>query len=251
MYIESVKNKRVKQWKKLHTRKEREKTKTYLVESFHLVEEALKSQADVKELILQEGISSQLVETFPEENVFTVTAEVAQAISGTETTQGIFAVLSIPEIETIDFIAGPYLLLDRVQDPGNVGTMVRTAVAAGFAGVILGEGCADLYNAKTLRSAQGSHFHLNVIRQPLVEVIEFFKSEQVPVYGSALDEKALSYTAVQKTEKFALIMGNEGQGISKDILDQTTDNLYIPIKGRAESLNVAVAAGILMFELQK
>ena len=254
MYIESVKNNRVKQWKKLLTKKEREKTKTYMIEGFHMVEEAVKNNAHIHEIMLEDesmleeiGLSSHQMP----ENVWTISPEVARVISGAETPQGIFAIIVMPEEITIEAATGPYLLLDRVQAPGNVGTMIRTADAAGFEGVLLGDGCADIYNDKTLRSTQGSHFHLKIYRKNLMEVVTLFKKWTIPVYGTALDEEAKSYDTVEKSKVFALIMGNEGQGLAQELLAQTTANLYIPIQGKAESLNVAVAAGIVMFELQK
>lgn len=251
MYIQSSKNARVKQWKKLDQRKEREKTQSYLIEGFHLVEEAIKSKADILEFLIQEDIDTPLLEEVDISKHRFLSEEAAKAIQQTETSQGIFAVIKMPTEKPITQVSAPYLFLDHVQDPGNVGTMIRTADAAGFEGVILGEGCADVYNDKTLRSAQGSHFHLAVFQEDLENMIHSFKKMNLPVYGTALDPKANSYQEVDPTGPFALIMGNEGQGMSDTLLSQTTANLYIPLKGQAESLNVGVAAGILMFSLWK
>jgi len=249
MYIQSAKNERVKQWRKLTTKKEREKTRTYRIEGFHLVEEAIKSGANIKEIMIESDIETNLLKQFPEEKIFTLSPEAAQAVSGTETTQGIFAIIEMPEEQELEEITAPFLLLDQVQDPGNVGTMIRTADAAGFQGVILGEGSADVYNDKTLRSAQGSHFHLSLYRKDLNEILFFFKNKKIPIYGTALNKQAKSYRSLLPSDPFALIMGNEGNGMSEELLNQTTENLYIPILGEAESLNVGVAAGILMFSL--
>lgn len=249
MYIQSSKNTRIKQWKKLEQRKEREKTNTYLIEGFHLIEEAIKANAEIIEIMIQEEISTPLLEKVPQDKIVVLSQEAARAIRTTESSQGIFAVLAMNSPKEFKDIEAPYLFLDGVQDPGNVGTMIRTADAAGFEGVILGEGCADLYNDKTLRSAQGSHFHLNIQRQSMEEAIQFFRQHSFPVYGTALDPQAKVYTSVNPHSPFGLVMGNEGQGVREEVLAQTNANLYIPIKGRAESLNVGVAAGILMFSL--
>ncbi|MEG0380503.1 MAG: RNA methyltransferase, partial [Kurthia sp.] len=118
---------------------------------------------------------------------------------------------------------------------------------AGIDAVILGKGSADPFNPKTIRSTQGSIFHIPVLRGDLVEWVEQLKEQEVPVYGTALDATSVIYNQVEKGPKFALIMGNEGSGISKELLAQTTQNVIIPIMGGAESLNVAVATGIVLY----
>jgi TrmH family RNA methyltransferase len=114
----------------------------------------------------------------------------------------------------------------------------------------VGDGSVDVYNPKVLRSAQGSHFHLPVIRGDLFEWVNRLKENNVTVFGTAL-ENAREYTEAEQAESFALLVGNEGSGVNKDLLDLTTANLYIPILGKSESLNVAVAAGILLYHLRK
>ncbi len=146
---------------------------------------------------------------------------------------------------------GQWLLLDQLQDPGNVGTIVRTADAAGLTGVVLGDGSVDLYNPKVVRSMQGSQFHINLLSGNLLEWLTEFEYQDIPTYGTELNPQAVAYDQVPTGESFGLIMGNEGNGTSSEILAATTKNLYIPMNGKAESLNVAVAAGILMFQLTK
>ncbi|XIF20324.1 MAG: RNA methyltransferase [Acetilactobacillus jinshanensis] len=154
-------------------------------------------------------------------------------------------------VDPRDVKQGDWLLLDQVQDPGNIGTMVRTADAAGFSGVIFGKGTASPYNPKVVRAMQGSQFHLTLARGDLNDWIRDLIKNDVPVYGTVLDPQAVDYRKVNSADNFGLVMGNEGNGMQKKLLNLTTKNLYIPIRGRAESLNVAVAAGILMFELIK
>ncbi len=127
--------------------------------------------------------------------------------------------------------------------------MIRTADAAGIDGVILGEGCADLYNPKVLRSAQGSHFHLPVVSMPLTEAIQQLKEQQVPILGTAL-QQAADYRQAAITDSFALLVGNEGSGVNPELLKETDSNVFIPIYGESESLNVAVAAGILLYHFK-
>ena len=146
-------------------------------------------------------------------------------------------------------LSGKYLLLEDVQDPGNVGTMIRTADAAGYDGVFLSDKSADIYNQKTLRSMQGSHFHLPIYRGPILDMVEACKKQGVPVLATTLSDVSVDYKAVKTDGNFALVMGNEGQGISQDMAESADQLVHISMPGQAESLNVAVAAGILMFSL--
>lgn len=249
-YIQSQQNPQVKQWKKLLTKKERDRSGTFLVEGYHLVEEALKQEGQVSEIIVSEktGLPPRL--DAGQTPIFMVTEEISDSLSDTEAPQGIFAVCQQSNHDTSLEEAKTFLLIDAVQDPGNLGTMIRTADAAGIDGVIVGRGSVDIYNSKVLRSAQGSHFHLPIIRGDLHEWIPKLKEKHISVYGTAL-EGATAYTSISTTSSFALMVGNEGNGISKDLLADTTANLYIPIYGKSESLNVAVATGILLFYLKK
>ncbi|AIM15843.1 MULTISPECIES: RNA methyltransferase [Neobacillus] len=249
-YIQSLQNPQVKQWKKLLTKKERDRSGTFLVEGFHLVEEALKQKDQVLEIIVSEktGIPPSL--DAGETPIFMVTEEISNVLSETETTQGIYAVCRQPQVNAGLDDAKTFLLIDAVQDPGNLGTMIRTADAAGIDAVIVGKGSVDIYNSKVLRSAQGSHFHLPIRRGDLHEWTSILKEKNIPVYGTAL-EGARAYTDISNSDTFALIVGNEGSGVNKDLLANTTENLYIPIYGKSESLNVAVATGILLYYLKK
>lgn len=244
--IESLSNSLVKYWKKLATtRKERDQSGEFLVEGFHLVEEALQG-TDVLTLIVREGV--EIPATWNVDNIYMVevTAAIAAELAETERTQGIFAHCKQSDFE-VKSSWKKFLLIDAVQDPGNVGTMIRTADAAGMDAVILGKGSADPFNPKTIRSTQGSIFHLPVLRGELVDWVEQLQERDIPIYGTALDATSVVYNQVQKTPSFAVIMGNEGSGISKELLTKTTKNVIIPIMGGAESLNVAVATGIVLY----
>ncbi len=245
--ILSAKNQKVKQWKKLHTSKGRRETGSYLIEGTHLLKEALKYKADIKEILMTEGYYDQSQLLLDEDKVILVSEEIMNTLAQTETPQGVIGILAIPVQEKDLAYKGKYLLLDQVQDPGNAGTIVRTADAAGYAGVIFGEGSVDPYNDKVLRSMQGSHFHIPIHRLDLLDVIPEMAERGIPVYGTELNEEAVDYRTVAAGEDLALVMGNEGNGVSQAVLALTNKNLYIPIIGEAESLNVAVAAGILMY----
>lgn len=248
--IESLQNSLVKHWKKLGTtRKERDKFAEFLVEGFHLTEEALKEKALVKSLIVREGVDIPEGWDVQDVPLYSVTAAVAKEISETEHSQGIFAHCAQPAFpEEVQQSWTKLLLIDAVQDPGNIGTMIRTASASGMDAVILGKGCADPFNPKTVRSAQGSHFQIPVVKGELSEWIQALKDRSVPIFGTALTNASPVHEA-ESQESFALIVGNEGSGVDPVLLNQTDHNLVVPLYGTAESLNVAVATGILLYGL--
>lgn len=247
--IQSVNNPQVKQWKKLLARKERDKTGTFIVEGYHLVEEALKQPEQVLEVIVSEQVSIPSRINIGSAPVTVVTEEISKVLSDTETPQGIYAVCRQADNPPSLQDANTFLLIDAVQDPGNLGTMIRTADAAGIDAVIVGLGSVDIYNSKVLRSAQGSHFHLPIVKGDLHQWMKKLQGKGIPVFGTAL-EGARVYTETKPAARFALLVGNEGNGVDPDLLAETDANLYIPIYGKSESLNVAVAAGILLYYLK-
>lgn len=181
--ILSTKNERVKNWKKLQTKKGREQAGAYLIEGIHLIDEAIKNQASISELIISEDKQLNLDIDYPVEKQILVSAEISKQLSETETSQGVFAVLQMLVPENDPDLTKPLLFLDNVQDPGNVGTMIRTADAAGFGGVVLGKGSVDLYNSKVIRSMQGSHFHLPIYQGDLQEWFDLMKATKIPFMG--------------------------------------------------------------------
>ncbi|MBM7653096.1 TrmH family RNA methyltransferase [Neobacillus cucumis] len=251
-HIESVNNPKVKQWRKLLTKKERDKTESFIIEGFHLVEEALKQGEQILEIIVSDQVGLPPRWDVSSTPVTLVTEEISKMLTETEAPQGIYAICRVPSkmAEALAEKGKTFLFIDAVQDPGNLGTMIRTADAAGIDAVIVGRGSVDIYNSKVLRAAQGSHFHLPIIRGDLHEWIEKLQEKNIPVYGTAL-ESASEYTDISSGDSFGLIVGNEGNGVAKDILSSTDQNLYIPIYGKSESLNVAVATGILLYFLKK
>ncbi|WP_227396670.1 TrmH family RNA methyltransferase [Jeotgalibacillus aurantiacus] len=244
--IQSMQNGKVKEWKKLLTKKGRDKSGLFLVEGYHLIEEAILADA-VIEVIVREGV--EIPGKAEELPVSIVTEEISAALAETEHSQGVFAICRQPDLNVATLTGKQLLILDSVQDPGNIGTMIRTADAAGIDAVILGKGTADPYNAKILRAAQGSHFHLPIVKEDIQSVLAYCKNNGISVFGTSLQE-ALPYREVDSKKEFALIMGNEGAGMKQELLEQTDQNLYIPIYGKSESLNVAIAAGILLYHLK-
>lgn len=252
--ITSLQNSFIKRLKKLNKKKERLAQGLYILEGEHLVQEGLASETVITAILMtQSFVNKKTVDfTYPETvDTYLITEEIMKQLSSVPTPQGIIAVAKLPKEPTEIDNQRPILILDNVQDPGNVGTMIRTADAAGFGTVVLGEGTTDIFSDKVLRSMQGSHFHITIVEAEILAIIDHLKQQAIPVYGTELNPEAVSYNVIPAEASFALIMGNEGQGVAADILKQTTKNIYIPIIGQAESLNVAIAAGILMFSLKK
>ncbi|WP_245570133.1 TrmH family RNA methyltransferase [Halalkalibacillus halophilus] len=242
--ITSTQNKQVKNWRKLHSKKFREKEGLFLIEGWHLIEEALRSDWTVVELICTEDL--ELPPTWKHMKTYQVTNQVLNHIAQTESPQGMIAVVK-QRNSTVEN-TNKLLLLDRVQDPGNVGTIIRSALAFDFDGVILGEGSADLFNEKVIRSTQGAIFHLPIIRANAEELVTRLKSENYSVYATALDEEATPVQTCKPSKPYVLIVGNEGEGVGDTLLELADDNIYIPISNQSESLNVAVATSIALYQ---
>ncbi|MFA1821240.1 TrmH family RNA methyltransferase [Virgibacillus oceani] len=243
--ITSVRNEKVKAWKKLHKRKDRMKTNTFLIEGFHLLEEAMNSNWVIREVIVQHDV------ILPDRINQLPTAEVSEhvfnGISQTKTPQGIAAVVEMKETQAME---GKFvLLIDAVQDPGNLGTIIRTADAFGVAGVILGMDTVDVYNEKVIRATQGSLFHIPIRQNDLKEEITKLQHNDVKVWATAL-KGAMQFNNLEVPEKTALLIGNEGAGVKEELLEAADEIVNIPISGKAESLNVSVATGILMYYIK-
>ena len=239
MYITSINNEYIKEISKLNEKKYRDKLNKYLIEGLHLVTEALKYDI-IDTIIIREDFSY-------ETNIkhIIVSNEVMKKLSDNPSIPKIMAVVNKKE-STIS--GNKILLLDRLQDPGNLGTIIRSAVAFNFDTIILSNDTVDLYNSKVLRSTQGMLFNINILRQDLTNVINELKNNNYTIYGTKVDN-GYDVKEINNINKFALIIGNEGTGISDNILKQCDKYLYIKMNNNCESLNAGVAASILMYEM--
>ena len=242
--ITSKANSVVKNAKKLHQKKYRKSA--YLIEGWHLFEEAVQAGVTIEKIFALESYRDQLA-SFPQ--TVWVSEDILLDLADSQTPQGIVAVVQKEEVGQVDFSQGKFLFLEDVQDPGNVGTIIRTADAAGFTGVIVSDKSADIYSLKTLRSMQGSHFHLPIYRMSSQRLLEKAKKAGISVLATTLSKDSVDYRELPPIENFVLVMGNEGQGISSLMAESADQLVHISMKGQAESLNVAVAAGILIFHL--
>ncbi|WP_404453439.1 RNA methyltransferase [Virgibacillus necropolis] len=242
--ITSVQNAQVKNWAKLKMKKFRVKTGLFLAEGEHLVSEVHNSDWKIEEIIIQEGTNApNFASEYP---TIAVAENVFQHITDTKTPQGIAAIVKIVEPEWLDFSS--VLLIDSIQDPGNLGTMIRTADAVGFDAVILGKHSVDLFNNKVIRSTQGSLFHIPVFQENLALKIPLLQKKGFTVWATSL-ENAQPYKEATVGNKMGLLVGNEGNGVDQSLIELADYNVNIPIHGKAESLNVSVAAGILMYHI--
>ncbi len=244
MVITSLENKKVKDFVKLQKKKYRDSTRTFMVEGEHLVIEALKANV-LKEVIVLDGKSTSV--SVP---CTYVTYEVMKKISNMDSVPDIIGVCT--KSDKNDIVGDKILLLDDIQDPGNLGTIIRSAVAFNVSTIILSPLTVDLYNSKVLRATQGMLFHINIIRMDSMDAINLLKSKGYMIYGTSVDNgvDVRSLTKNEK-EKVCLIMGNEGNGVSADILKTSDKNLYIKMNEEVESLNVGVACSILLYELER
>ncbi|WEV36417.1 RNA methyltransferase [Lactobacillus sp. ESL0677] len=249
--ISSVNNKLIKDLAKLKQKKYREETGLYLIEGFHLVAEAIKASRKYFYLLgTQEALD--IVEAEDEvdltaKNVILINSAIARHLASTKNSQNIFMVLKIAQPKDYPFNYGKWVLLDQLADPGNVGTIIRTADAAGFDGVILSPNSVDLYNPKTQRAMQGSQFHISLIVTDLPAAIASLRNNGISVYASMLDRTAKQLPDFAPIPQLGLVIGNEAHGVSSAVAQASDEKLYIPIKGQAESLNAAVAAGIMIY----
>lgn len=240
--ITSKTNPLIKKLKKLTKKKYRKDS--YLIEGWHLFEEAYQAGASFGPILILEEERHRLP---ADVNYQVVSPAVLAEVADSKTPQGIVAEVQREVQEAPDLTQGKWLYLEEVQDPGNVGTMIRTADAAGFTGVLVSPGTADIYSPKTLRSMQGSHWHLPIYEYPLDQLAQ---EAHAPLLVTSLQNRSQSYLDLAPLDAVILLMGNEGQGASEQAHSLADQTVHIPMAGQAESLNVAIAAGILLFHFK-
>lgn len=249
--IGSKENQIYKLCSKLAARKYRDSYGKYLIEGGKLIEEALKNGQKLDTVIGVEG--KRLPENLPCRIVF-MEERLFQKISQTETSQGILAIADKAEMAEEDFLrqigmkSGNVVVLDRLQDPGNIGTILRTADAAGYSGLMAIKGTADLYAPKIVRAAAGSLFRVPVFTANSPEhAVSMLNAAGKNILATGFHTN-LCYYDIDMKQNVGLIIGNEGNGISNELMAMAHQVIRIPMEGSIDSLNAAVAAGILMYE---
>lgn len=241
MLYSSVDNNKIKDLKKLQTKKYRDKKNQFLVEGKHLVLEAYKTNC-LKEMLLEEN------ELFPLD-VYTnyMTNNVMHYLSSLESPSKIIGICDKKE----GIIKGNRIVyLDCIQDPGNLGTIIRSCAAFNIDTLILSKDCVDVYNSKVIRASQGMIFHVNIVIEDVDKVIPNLKDNGYKIYGTKVTY-GKSLKSLEKVEKFVIIMGNEGNGISETSSELCDEFIYIDMNACCESLNVGVATSIILYELDK
>ncbi|AGR41484.1 TrmH family RNA methyltransferase [Spiroplasma taiwanense] len=240
--ITSVANKLIQELILLKEISYQKETKKYLIEGLKMVDLAI-SKGVVESIFIEK----QYIDKYKDfTNSFEITDNISKKISSLKSSQGIFAICKIQDFKEID---SNYLILDGIQDPGNLGTLLRSALAFEFKNIICSNDCVNFYNSKVLRATQSNHFELNLINTDLKKFLEELIQKEVVIIGTILqNESNFNYEKIKK-KKIALILGNEGNGISKEVRDLIQLNAKIKINPEVESLNVGVAGSILMNEI--
>ncbi len=240
MLYSSSENNKIKNLKKLHQKKYRDKTGLFLVEGRHLIIEAYNS-GYLKEAIILENESLDI-----DAEINYMTESVKKYLSSLDNPSNMIGVCAKKE-EKLD---GKILILDEIQDPGNLGTIIRSSVAFNIDTIILSEKCADAYSSKVLRASQGMIFYTNIITGNLKKYIQILKENSYQILGTKVTY-GNELKNLEKKQKFAIIMGNEGKGVKEDLLNMCDEYIYIKMNKKCESLNVAVATSIILYELDK
>lgn len=259
--ITSLSNKWIKIVSQLRIKKYRDKNSSFIMEGIRLVEELIKlKKTDVICFVLDKNINKERIENIIKSGevlnweILFVNEKVMNKLSGTEHTQGILAIVKKPYFRLNELCGeniGKYVFLDEVQDPGNIGTIIRTAAGAGMDAVILSKGCADPYSEKVIRSSMGSILRIPIITNVSIdELIEWKINKKIYFVGTSL-QNAEPYTDVLLKDGCLFMFGNEGNGISKELLDISDKRIFIPLKSNVESLNVSIAAAVILFYYAK
>ena len=250
--ITSTSNETIKYFISLNDKKTRMNAKRFIVEGYHLVDEASKTN------LLEAIISTDEKELKKINNVkrYLVNDAIINKIATTKNPQNILGIVKMLDHNITNLVPiikenkTKLIMLDDVNDPGNLGTIIRTAAGLGYDGIIMSPNTVDLYNEKVIRSTQGVMFKIPIIKANLQEVIKLLKKEKVFCIGTALTN-AKDVKHITKKDKFAICLGNEAKGISKEVLDNMDENVKIAMNNDVESLNVSIAAGIIMYEMMK
>ncbi len=251
--IRSKDNKIWKRCEQLTMRKYRDRSGLYLIEGENLLDEAIRNHVRIETVLVREDCQKALP---PEaaDKVFLLDARLFDKLAQTVTSQGILAVVAKAEVRKEDFIGLPgsnFIVLDRLQDPGNIGTILRTADAAGYRLAILMKGTADVYAPKVVRAATGSLFRMPVVSMASTEeLVEFTRAAGKKLTATCLDAQRCYYDE-DLTHDIALVIGNEGSGVAPALIESSELRIKIPMQGNIESLNAAVAAGVLMYEAMR
>lgn len=250
--ITSAQNPVIKLVKELQSKKSARKKKgLFIVEGLRGVKE-IPSHITIEHLIVSEAQEEHVPSHLQIKEMLVVPNEIFEKISETQSPQGMMAITQMPHLalEDLKLVEGPYLILENLQDPGNLGTIIRTAHAFDFKGILLTKGSVDAFSPKVVRATMSSLFYMPlVVDYSIEEYIAYFKAAQVPLYTTALNEEAKAIGDIAFPKQLGLIIGNEGNGVTKVCIEAAKETMIIPMPGGAESLNASVATAICMYEI--
>ncbi|PIT94379.1 hypothetical protein COT98_03955 [Candidatus Falkowbacteria bacterium CG10_big_fil_rev_8_21_14_0_10_39_9] len=248
--ITSLENEKIKHLAKLNNKKERDRSGEFTVENIKTISDALVSGIKPLAVFISEELANSSDQRIKEiisqvAEIYTINKKINQKISNLETPSGIMAVFKklTGKINT----SQKNIYLNGINDPGNLGTILRTALALGFKNIVMDEGCADVYNYKTINASKDAILKLNLILDKQLEVFHQLK-KVMPVYATNLDKG--HDPKIIKESKFCLVFGGEASGVNKEILAKANKFIKLEMSGEIESLNVAVACGIILYQLR-
>ncbi len=253
--ITSKDNEIVKNIKKLKEKKYRDQTGQYIIEGIKLVKEAIEEKANIQKIVLCEDckndgtIEKALMYEIAKYDCIYVSKKVFDSITDVNTPQGILAIIKRKALDEqeISYKEDLIVVLDGIQDPGNLGTILRTVDSVGLSQIVLSEKTADPYNPKVVRSTMGAIFRLNIIQSNnIIEDLKKIKKNRFKLLATSLENSESIYNI--DLNKKAIIIGNEANGVSKEVFDIVDEKTKIPMLGKTESLNAAVATGVILYE---
>lgn len=258
MLITSVNNERVKHWASLLEKKHRDRHRLFIIEGIHLLKEAIKGKYDIEAICydtnrgLPAEIEAIVAEVSASTKWYEATDIIIKKCTDTDSPPPIFAVVKKFTVDHKDVISENSLIvaLDGVRDPGNVGTIIRSCDAVGASAVVLGKGCVDVYNPKTVRSTMGSLFHLPIIEIDLLDFLPMLKEKGIHVIGTSLQATEHCFN-FNWSEPACIVMGSEGEGLSSSVEAEVNKTVIIPMQGKSESLNVAMATTVMLYEAMR
>ena len=247
--IGTTSNKTYKYIKSLQQKKKRIAEQSFTVEGIKSVSDAIRSDMTLQLIAVSETFYNHEAFDYPQDiKTVIIKSELFDGLCDTKTPQGIIAVIKMKENTHYTCeLSELYIYCDNISDPGNLGTIIRTADAAGFKGVLLSPGCVDLYSPKTVRSSMGSFFNIDTVPDFDVSMLLDEKKKGFSLYCGTLRSDSVVYTEKDFTKPVILIVGNEANGVS-EVISDNSEHIIIPIYGNAESLNASVAGAVMMYE---
>lgn len=244
--IKSLQNEQIKSFARLKEKKYRDETGLFLVEGEHLVRMALEANCLTTLLVAEEELENYL-DIIDEETTIIVTESIINKLSFTKTPQNIMGIAKQNTFDKKD--CNRVLVLDTLQDPGNVGTLIRSALAFNYDKIYVSESTVDVYNEKVIRASQGAIFKINVVKKELNDIYRLLKKNEFDIIVTSLTNNSIYLEELEKKERFAIVLGNEGNGVSEVSLKNASRVVKIRMSDKIDSLNVAVAGSIVMYNL--